>query len=266
MRACGPEPELLQRLWHVAPSMMGAGSYEGYLLVINPAFRELMGWSADEIRSVPYWELVHPDDRPGAAEARQCLVDDGAMHGHELRLLRRDGTYRWTRWDGVRVEDDQLLYLVGMDISDRRPPEPQRETVATWRWDLASDMINGSAAFHELFGLPADTPLASEHVLECVHAEDRLLVKDAMRLALNNGEQYAADYRVPRDGRPPRWVHVSGRVVTFAGDRPRRVAGIAIGGKAPATGPHPAPGGGRTGPGQVPVRSVPRQPTFGPCA
>jgi PAS domain S-box-containing protein len=203
------------------------------MLVTNPAFHELMGWSPDEIRSVPYWEFVHPEDRSDAAKARRGLLDDGVMHGHELRLLRRDGVYRWTRWDGVRVEDDQLMYLVGMDISDHRPPEPQRETVATWRWDLASNMIKGSAAFHELFGLPADTPLAIEHVLESVHADDRPLVKDAMRWALSSGEQYAADYRIPGDGSAPRWIHASGRVVTFAGDRPRRVAGIAIGAKAP---------------------------------
>ena len=234
MLACGPESELLQRLWHVAPAMMGAGSYEGYLLVTNPAFRELMGWSADEMRSVPYWEFVHPADRSDAAKARQGLLDDGTMHGLELRLLRRDGTYRWTRWDGVTVPSDEMTYLVGMDISDQRPPEPQRETVATWKWDLNSNMIKGSAAFHELFGLPADTPLASELVLEeSVHTDDRPMVKDAMRSALDSGEQYAADYRVPRDGCAPRWVHASGRVVTYAGDRPRRMAGIAIGAATP---------------------------------
>lgn len=237
MLSCGPESELLQRLWQAAPTMMGAGSYEGYMLVTNPAFSELMGWSADEIRSVPYWEFVHPEDRSAAARARQGLLDDGVMHGHEVRLLRRDGTYRWTRWDGVTVASDELMYLVGMDISDDRPPVPQRETVATWRWDLNSNMINGSAAFHELFGLPADTPLASEFVLESVHADDRLRVKDAMRSALHHGEQYAADYRVAGAtvaGGTPRWVHVSGRVVTFAGDRPRRIAGIAVSAKAPA--------------------------------
>lgn len=234
MLACGPESELLQRLWHVAPAMMGAGSYEGYLLVTNPAFREVMGWSADEIRSVPYWEFVYPDDRPEAAKARELLLGGGAMRGHELRLLCRDGTYRWTRWDGVTVASDELMYLVGMDISDHRPPVPQRETVATWKWDLTSNMINGSAAFHELFGLPADTPLESEYVLESVHADDRVMVKDAMQWALSSGGQYAADYRLPADGGPQRWVHVSGRVVTFAGDRPRGLAGIALGAKAPA--------------------------------
>lgn len=228
-----PECELLQRLWQAAPSMMGAGSFEGYMLVTNTAFGRLLGWSADEIRSVPYWEFVHPDDRPDAAAARRCLLDDGALGGHEVRMLCRDGSYRWTRWDGVTVASDQLMYLVGMDISDRRPPEPHRELVATWRWDLASDTVNGSAAFHELFGLPADTPLASERVLSAVHADDRGKVEGAMQQALDSGEQYAVDYRIPVDGCDPRWIHASGRVVTFAGDRPRKVAGIAVGARTP---------------------------------
>jgi PAS domain S-box-containing protein len=229
MRTAIPEAALLQRLWQSAPSMMGAGSFEGYLLVTNPAFGRLLGWRPDELRSVPYWELVHPKDRLDADLARRCLLDDGTMDGYEVRLLCRDGSYRWTRWDGVAVADEQLLYLVGMDISDQRPPEPHREVVATWRWDLASDTVSGSAAFHELFGLPADTPFTAERVLAAVHTDDRPLIEDAMKDALDNGEQYAADYRVPRDGCAPRWVHASGRVVTYAGDRPRRVAGIAIG-------------------------------------
>ena len=229
----GPECELLQRLWQAAPAMMGAGSFEGYLLVTNPAFSRLLGWSPDEIRSVPYWEIVHPDDRSATVEARKSLLDDGALEGHEVRLLCRDGSYRWTRWNGATVTSDQLMYLVGIDISDRHPPEPHRELVATWRWDLASDTINGSAAFHELFGLPADTPITAERVLAAVHADDRPLVEDAMQWALDSGEQYAADYRVPRDGCAPRWIHASGRVVTFAGDRPRGMAGIAIGAESP---------------------------------
>jgi PAS domain S-box-containing protein len=241
MRVGGPECELLQRLWHAAPAMMGAGSFEGYLLVTNPAFGRLLGWSPDEIRTVPYWELVHPKDRSDTVQAQRFLLDDGALEGHEVRLLCRDGSYRWTRWNGVTVTTDRLMYLVGVDISDRRPPEPHRELVATWRWDLASDTVNGSAAFHELFGLPADTPLTSESVLAAVHADDRPTVEGAMQWALDSGEQYAVDYRVPRDGCAPRWVHASGRVVTFAGDRPRGMAGIAIGAGPPGTTGDPAP-------------------------
>lgn len=233
MRTAIPEPELLQRLWHAAPSMMAAASYEGYLLVTNPAFGRLVGWSADELRSVPYWEFIHPKDRTETEEAYRSMLDGGTMHGQEARVLCRDGSYRWTRWDGASVAAEELLYLVGLDISDRRPPEPHRELVATWRWDLASDMIKGSAAFHEMFGLPADTPLTSESVLAAVHTDDRPLVTGAMRTALDSGEQYAADYRVPRAGCAPRWIHASGRVVTFAGDRPHRVAGIAIGSRSP---------------------------------
>jgi PAS domain S-box-containing protein len=233
MRTAIPDADLLQRLWQSAPSMMGAGSFEGYLLVTNPSFSRLLGWRPDELRSVPYWEFVHPKDRPDADHARRCLLADGTLGGYEVRLLCRNGQYRWTRWDGVTIVDDQLMYLVGMDVSDRHAPEPHREVVATWRWDLASDTVDGSAAFHELFGLPCDTPLTSERALAAVYADDRHLIEDAMRKALDSGEQYAADYRVPRDGRAPRWVHASGRVVTYAGDRPRRMAGIAIGAEAP---------------------------------
>jgi PAS domain S-box-containing protein len=233
MRTAIPEADFLQRLWQAAPSMMGAGSFEGYLLVTNPAFSRVLGWRPDELRSVPYWEFVHPKDRLDADRARRCLLDGGTMDGYEVRLLCRDGSYRWTRWDGVPVAGDQMTYLVGMDVSAGRPPEPHREVVATWRWDLASDTVSGSAAFHELFGLPADTPFTSARVLAAVHADDRPVIQDAMKEALDSGEQYAADYRVPRDGCAPRWIHASGRVVTYAGDRPRRMAGIAIGAPAP---------------------------------
>ena len=106
MRAGTPECELLQRLWQAAPSMMGAGSFEGYLLVTNPAFGRHLGWSPDEIRSVPYWEFVHPKDRIDTAEAHRCLLADGGLTGHEVRLLCRDGSYRWTRWDGVTVASE----------------------------------------------------------------------------------------------------------------------------------------------------------------
>jgi hypothetical protein len=48
-----------------------------------------------------------------------------------MSLLCRDGSYRWTRWDTFADPDTELLYRVGVDLSEQKPVERAHVTVAT---------------------------------------------------------------------------------------------------------------------------------------
>ncbi|MEO5964576.1 MAG: ATP-binding protein [Candidatus Limnocylindrales bacterium] len=87
------------------------------------------GWAPPSLEA--YLEFVHPDDRPWVAEAINAAVREGTRYEAEFRILRPDGTMRWTHGVG-RVQMNEAgtpirMIGTGLDISGRRRAEEERD-------------------------------------------------------------------------------------------------------------------------------------------
>ncbi len=98
--------------------------FDGYFHRVNPMFSKSLGFGEHELLSAPVMEFVHEDDR----ESTQAAIDEVA-HGADVvefenRTLCKDGSYRWTAWSApASRENDQCLYAVGRDITERKAIE-----------------------------------------------------------------------------------------------------------------------------------------------
>lgn len=111
-----------------APIGISLADLDGNLIVVNAAYQKIVGYTEDELRSMRFTDLTHPDDiAPDLALFEQALA--GTIPGYELekRYIRKDGTVVWTR---VRIlvardADGKPTYDIAMveDISDRKALE-----------------------------------------------------------------------------------------------------------------------------------------------
>jgi PAS domain S-box-containing protein len=225
--APAPSATDLARFWDLSLAMRGVGSYDGYFTLVNAAYQELLGWSAEELMSVPYWEFIHPDDQDPLVESSQ-LIDGttSSRFGYEVRMLGRDGRYRWTRWNTKTIPQEQLLYAIGIDISDARP-EDERIGVGSWEWRIATDEFHWSREMLDLLAITDEPPVRYETFLQWVHDEDRQRVDRDLRLTRTYGEPYDDDFRIQRPDGSIRWLHTAGRTIPRADGQPKRVRGIA---------------------------------------
>jgi len=99
------------------------------LLYYNPAFRDLVGYTDDELSEMSagnVWEFVHPDDR---TELRKRMEDKIAGRAisprYEYRFIRKSGEIRWVESYTSRVEygGTSAVQTVIVDITDRRDSE-----------------------------------------------------------------------------------------------------------------------------------------------
>jgi PAS domain S-box-containing protein len=90
-----------------------------------PRWDGCSGWSAEELTSVPLCEFLHPDDQADMVEStdRELIHGPGSRYDCDVRMLCRDGTYRWARCNERAVRDEELLYEVGVEISPRTAAE-----------------------------------------------------------------------------------------------------------------------------------------------
>ncbi|MDZ4109081.1 MAG: ATP-binding protein [Brevundimonas sp.] len=99
--------------------------------------------------------------------------------------------------------------------------------MGSWEWDIQSGELLWSDEIFNLFGLPIDTFVASYSAfLERVHPEDRARVEEAVRMAVEEGADYALDHRILRPDGDIRFVREYGEVERDREGVPLRMRGI----------------------------------------
>ncbi len=103
------------QIWKASTDLLCIASLEGYLLSLNPAWLEVLGWTEQEMKAVPFLDFVHPDDREATLEAAGGLLRGEPQLTFENRYRRKDGTYRWFSWNAV--PRDGVIYSTVRDVT-----------------------------------------------------------------------------------------------------------------------------------------------------
>ena len=100
--------------------------------------------------------------------------------------------------------------------------------VGTWRYDVATRQVWLSALTGRMLGLAGETEHPADLWAARVHGDDRPMVTDTVRRALDDGSPFAIEYRVVHpDGRVA-WLAVNGQRVAATADQPAQLLGTAI--------------------------------------
>ncbi|MFC6792662.1 PAS domain S-box protein [Methylobacterium komagatae] len=110
-------------VWRASRDLFVVCGLDGYFRKANAAWTEMLGWSLDQIVGQRFDALVHPEDRATAAHAFETISKGEAVDDIDVRLLAKDGTYRWMSWNGFPTGDH--FYAAGRDITERRALEEQ---------------------------------------------------------------------------------------------------------------------------------------------
>lgn len=104
------------RFFDLSRDMICIAGFDGYFKRVNPAFERTLGYGQEELLGRPMAEFVHPDDRHGT--------------GGENRYLDKDGEIHWLEWTSVSVTDEEVIYAVARDVTDRKVLEQKMELLS----------------------------------------------------------------------------------------------------------------------------------------
>ncbi|MCP4345329.1 MAG: PAS domain S-box protein [Desulfobacterales bacterium] len=96
-------------------------------LYVNPAVKEITGYEADEILSMNFRELIHPDMREQNDLAKQ--LQENSPVRIETRLITKNREAKWADLTGslIDFEDDIVTLLMVVDISGTKRAEKEAD-------------------------------------------------------------------------------------------------------------------------------------------
>jgi diguanylate cyclase (GGDEF)-like protein/PAS domain S-box-containing protein len=113
------------RLFNLSLDLQSIIGFDMSFKEINAAWERTLGWSKAELLEKSALSLVHPQDQDVSLKTIQQLTQGKKIFGFENRYLCKDGTYKWLSWNVYPLVDQQTMYVVTRDITDKKQAEKE---------------------------------------------------------------------------------------------------------------------------------------------
>lgn len=206
---------------------MDIADQEGYLIQVNPALCQMLGYSEAELLQRSYRDLTHPDDLFADATANlRILRGEVASQTFEKRFIHKDGQTIWALLSLALVRDleQKPLYWVAQvqDISTRKQVEEAlRDSEARFRAvfetasvgiaiaNLDGKIVEANDTFCRICGY-FKTELRQMQLQELIHPDDQ---RRWLRLVQELDTQWLDHYQLKvcfiRKDQEFRWVQLT---------------------------------------------------------
>ncbi|MEP0885461.1 PAS domain S-box protein [Trichocoleus sp. ST-U3] len=114
------------RFFNLSMDMLSVSGTDAYFKRLNPAFEQVLGYTNEELRRQPFLDLVHPDDRAATLAEVEKLAEGHLTLDFENRYRCKDGSYRWVSWKAFPIVEENLIYAIARDVTERKQAEAER--------------------------------------------------------------------------------------------------------------------------------------------
>jgi diguanylate cyclase (GGDEF)-like protein/PAS domain S-box-containing protein len=116
-----------RRFFDLSRDLLCTADSSGHFVELNRAWTQLLGYSLEELRSRPYLEFIHPDDRERTTREAGGVLEGGETISFENRYRAKDGTWHWLSWSSSYSEETGLIFARATDVTEAKRLAAERE-------------------------------------------------------------------------------------------------------------------------------------------
>jgi PAS domain S-box-containing protein len=163
--------ERLNAIVHQAKAGLAEKDLSGRFILVNEQFCQLLGRSREELLSLSWQDITHPDDITENDRQFQACVCEGKDFNTEKRYLRPDGNIIWVHNNMSLLQNDKgqpkSVVTVSFDIGERREIEAKLRE----KTDLLEEASRQKDEFLAMLGHELRNPLTPiSNVAQLLHS------------------------------------------------------------------------------------------------
>lgn len=213
-------------------------------LSINDCLCRMLEYSEQELLTMSWAQLTHPDDLAAdVADFNKLLAHEIDGYSLEKRFISRTGRIVPTQLvvRCVRKADGAVDYVIAMvqDITERKRVEEALRTneerlklatsaggIGIWDWDVQANVLNWDDSMYALYGICKETfSGAYDAWTRTLYPDDRQFADGEIQAALRGEREFSPVFRVLRPDGSIRNIKAYAKVYRDAAGSPTRMIG-----------------------------------------
>ncbi|RKS02399.1 PAS domain-containing sensor histidine kinase [Flavobacterium sp. 102] len=117
--------------FEISADLFFIAGYDGYFKKVNPAVLHLLGYSEEEVLAKPINDFVYKEDLEKTVLSRERVKSGNPLLNFENRYITKNGEIVWLSWTSMPHIDNELVYAIAKNITERKKQEEERNTLLT---------------------------------------------------------------------------------------------------------------------------------------
>ncbi len=128
--------------FEMTPDLVCVAGKDGFFRKVNHAVVEKLGYSENELMARPISFFMHPEDKSLTLQKRRELFAGQSLVNFQNRYIKRSGEIIWLEWTSIYFADQEVVFAIAKDISERKKIEFEIEEKYRKFKSLASHFKN----------------------------------------------------------------------------------------------------------------------------
>ena len=121
-----PDDEI-SAFFELTPDLACIASKEGYFKKINPAVKNKLGYTEEELLSQPISSFIHPEDRELTGKERNKLLNGEILLNLQNRYVCKSGKVIWLQWTSIYYPEREVVFAIAKDVTEKKRVEKEIE-------------------------------------------------------------------------------------------------------------------------------------------
>ncbi|WP_171016760.1 bifunctional diguanylate cyclase/phosphodiesterase [Pseudalkalibacillus caeni] len=215
---------------------------KGIMTYVNEGICQLSQYTKEELLGKPYSLLFPPDHSKELLPEIWATISQGKVWSGAVKNKAKDGTIFWEdttivpflnkdgkpyQYIGIRkdITEKKQMEII-LERSQSNLQEAQRMAhMGSWEYNIVEDCSLWSSEAYRIFGVdPASFKGTFEEFLQVVHPDDRVLVEEKVKGAIE-GKEYSITHRIIKDDHNIRFLFENAEAVFDEDGRVSRLIG-----------------------------------------
>ncbi|PKB17961.1 PAS domain-containing protein [Flavobacterium sp. 5] len=208
-----------------SPDLVCIVDSDAYYKFVNDSFSKVLGYSREELVSIPFFNFIHPDDLDITSSTFKNLAKTSPVIDFENRYIKKNGEIVILQWKANLNRSNNLVYAIARDITDIRKTQEkllsserslnEAQKIAkfgSWDFILMTQELNWSNELYEIFEfekIPNDPELYNKFK-SCFFPKDAEELSINIENTITNRVPYEMEHRILLPNQTIKWVFCTG--------------------------------------------------------